>query len=162
MNCVDRALVDEQLDKLLTEAENLIPEEDLPDLPYMANVPDVHNWYEFEGLLWDLGEKIRLLVFENNIKFNSNQVDRIINICLDKKAKRGRQSFVMLLGKKCYCNYSEQIISILNDDDVDGHVIDTIYKMQSGQYVDQITPFLNHTKTWIRNKAKKYIEKYQS
>jgi hypothetical protein len=65
----------------------------------------------------------------------------------------------MLLGRKKYFQYSEKIVHLLNSDDVDGHVIDTLYKMGAGQYVEAIKPFLNHNRTWIRSKAKKYIEK---
>ena len=39
---------DSQLNSLLLSAEKLIPEKDLPDLPYMELVPTVHDWYDFE------------------------------------------------------------------------------------------------------------------
>ena len=85
----------------------------------------------------------------------------IISFCLDKKAKRGRQGFVMLLGKKIYCSCAELIVSLLNDDDVDGQVIDTLYKMGANSYADLIEPFLSHNRTWIKNEAKRYIQKYK-
>ena len=94
---MDRKVFDNELDTLLTRAEALIPEENLPDLPYMDLAPDVHDWYEFEHKLWEIGEEIRQFISENKNKLNKNQIDRIVSICLDKKAKRGRQSFVMLL-----------------------------------------------------------------
>ncbi len=161
MPYLERKIFDEELDKLLIKAEEIIPDEYLPDLPYMELVPDVHEWHMFEHELWNIGEEIRQFLLKNNRKLNENQIDRIINICIDKRAKRGRQSFVMLLGKKGYCSYSEKIIHLLNDEDVDGHIIDTIYKMQAGQYVELIEPFLKHKRTWIRNEAKRYIQKYR-
>lgn len=160
MRSLDRSVFDCELDTLLEKAESLIPAEILPDLPYMEHVSNVHEWYPFELELWNIGEQIRLLVSERNKKLNANQIDRIMNICLDKKAKRGRQSFVMLLGRKKYSDYAELLIPLLNDDDVDGHMIDTLYKMQASGYAALITPFLNHQRTWIRNTAKKYIQKY--
>ena len=90
-----------------------------------------------------------------------SQIDRIINICLDERAKRGRQSLVLLLGKKVYQKYSDKIAPLLDSDDIDGQVIDTLYKMQAGQYVDLIRPFMNHKRTWIKNTAKRYVQKYQ-
>lgn len=161
MKSIDRKLFDDELDRLFTKAEEKIPDEILPDLPYMEEIPDVHDWHMFELELWDIGEEIRQFVSEHNKKFNKHQIDRIINICLDKKGKRGRQSFVMLLGRKMYGNYAEKIVSLLNDDDVVGQVINTLYKMQAEQYVDLMTPFLNHNRTWIRNEAKRYIQKYE-
>ena len=132
---MDRKVFDNELDTLLTRAEALIPEENLPDLPYMDLAPDVHDWYEFEHKLWEIGEEIRQFISENKNKLNKNQIDRIVSICLDKKAKRGRQSFVMLLGKKIYNSYADMIVTVLNDDDVDGQVIDTLYKMGAKEYL---------------------------
>ena len=158
---MDRKVFDNELGRLLTKAESLIPEENLPDLPFMELAPDVHDWYMFEHELWEVGEDIRQFLLENKNKLNVSQIERIVKICLDKRAKRGRQSFVMLLGKKMFCDYAEQIASLLNDDDVDGHVIDTLYKMGATGYADLIEPFLTHNRTWIRNEAKRYIQKYK-
>ena len=158
---MDRKAFDNEIDNLLNRAEALIPEENLPDLPYMDLAPDVHDWYEFEHKLWEIGEEIRQFISENKNKLNKNQIDRIVSICLDKKAKRGRQSFVMLLGKKIYNSYADMIVTVLNDDDVDGQVIDTLYKMGAKEYVEQIEPFLTHNRTWIRNEAKRYVQKYK-
>ena len=158
---MDRTVFDNELDSLLVGAEALIPEENLPDLPFMDLAPDVHDWYKFEHDLWGVGENIRQFLSENKNKLNKKQIERIIKICLDKRAKRGRQSFVMLLGKKMYCDYADHIVSLLNDEDVDGQVIDTLYKMGAKEYVDLVEPFLTHNRTWIRNEAKRYVQKYK-
>lgn len=158
---MDRKDFDSTLDFLLFKAEDLIPEENLPDLPYMDLAPDVHEWYDFEHRLWEIGEDIRLFLSENKNKLTKKQIERIVSICLDKKAKRGRQSFVLLLGKKIYNSYADKIVTVLYDDDVDGQVIDTLYKMGAKEYVELIEPFLAHNHTWIRNEAKRYILKYK-
>ncbi len=49
----------------------------------------------------------------------------------------------------------------MNDHDVDGQVIDSLYKMGANEYVELIKPFLTHKQTWIRNEAKRYIQKYE-
>lgn len=158
---MDRKVFDNKLNGYLDNAEALIPKESLPDLPYMDLAPDVHDWYEFEHRLWEIGEEIRQFLSENKNKLNKNQIERIVSICLDKNAKRGRQSFVMLLGKKIYSSYADKIVTVLNDDDVDGQVIDTLYKMGAKEYVELIEPFLTHNRTWIRNEAKRYVQKYK-
>lgn len=157
---MDRKSFDYEINKLLDKAENLIPNDELPNLPYMELAPDVHDWYKFEHEIWTIGENIRQLISQNSKKLNSVHVERIIKICLDKKAKRGRQSFVMLLAKRMYTDHAERIVCLLNDNDVDGHVINTLYKMQASNYVHLIEPFLNHNCTWIRNEAKRYVQKF--
>ena len=67
----------------------------------------------------------------------------------------------MLLGKVKYREYANELISLLQDDDVNGHVIDTLYKMRADSYVALIAPFLTHKQTWIRNTAKKYVQKFE-
>lgn len=158
---MNRNVFDNELDNLLMRAESLIPEENLPDLPFMELAPDAHDWYEFEHELWEVGENIRQILSKNKNKPNNIQIERIIKICFDKRAKRGRQSFVMLLGRKMYCSYANQIVLLLNDDDVDGHVIYSLYKMGAKDYVELIEPFITHKRTWIRNEAKRYIQKYK-
>lgn len=154
MKVLDRKVFDEELGALLKRAEDLIPNEVLPDLPY-------GEWHSFELELWQIGETIRQFVAENGRKFNADQIERILNICLDKRAGRGRQSFVLLLGRKTYSTYAGCVVRILDDTDVDGQVIDTLYKMCAGQYVELVTLFLDHDKTWIGNLAKKYVQKYR-
>jgi len=159
---MDRKQFDNKLNELLSNAEFMIPDEILPDLPFMETTLDVHDWYDFEHELWGIGEEIRQHILCGKKKPNAEQVERIVSICMDKRAKRGRESFVMLLGKKCYINYAEKIATLLSDSDVDGHVIDTLYKMGADGYNLQIEPFTNHNRVWIRNKAKKYLEKYSN
>lgn len=155
---MDRFHFDKKIENFISKAEKTIPNELLPNLPLITS--DVHDWYDFEHQLWEVGEEIRIFLKENNRKLNKYQIEKIADICLDKRAKRGRQSFVMLLGKKIYADYANKIISLLTDDDVDGHVINTLYKMQVNGYANCIEPFLNNNKKWIRNEAKRYIEKY--
>lgn len=158
---MERKEFDLKLNQLLDHAEQLIPNELLEDLPFMEDVPDVHDWHRFELDLWDIGEEIRLLILESKKKPSKLQVERILKICLNRNAKRGRESFIMLLGKKCYACYAPEIVPLLNDEYVDGHTVDTLYKMDVSEYVKQIEPFVNHKRTWIKNTAKKYIQKYR-
>ena len=151
---------DIQVNRLLLSAENLIPEENLPDLPYMKLAPTVHDWYDFEHELWGIGEEIRQLILSEHKEMSTEQANRVCKICVDIKAKRGRQSFIMLLGKKRYKAYADKLSSALTDEDIAGHIISTLYKMGAAQYVDQIKHYITHSITWIRNEAKRYVEKY--
>lgn len=66
----------------------------------------------------------------------------------------------MLLGYKFCSQYASQIADQLKDSNVNGQAIDTLIKMQSSDYVPQVIPFMTDKTTWIKNKAKKYVEKY--
>ena len=118
-----------RINKILLSAEHLVPQENLPDLPFMELAPTVHDWYDFEHELWEIGENIRQLILTNKKDLSTEQADRVCKICENIKAKSGRQSFVMLLGKKRFLHYAERIACILLDDDIDGHIISTLYKM---------------------------------
>lgn len=157
---LSKSAFDKKINDLLAKAEGNIPCEASPDLPYMDHAPDVHRWHDFEFTIWNIAEEIRLLSLESKTALNKSHLDRIIDICLNKKARRVRQSFVMLLGKTKYRNYSGVLAPLLDDEDVNGHVIDTLYKMRAAGYATMITPFLNHKQTWIRNAAKKYVQKF--
>lgn len=157
---MNRTAFDNEMEQLLSAAESIIPDSIMPDLPYMTSAPDVHEWHSFELTLWNTGEKIRQLISLHKKSLTQSQLERILNICQDRRAARGRQSFVLLLGRKQYADYSHALIPLLNDDDVNGHVIDTLYKMQAHGYSDVITPFLAHHHSWIRKAAGRYIQKF--
>lgn len=158
---MERKEFDWKINQLLSDAEQLIPNALLEDLPFMTDVPDVHDWHRFELELWNKGEEIRLLILDSKKRPTKAQADRILDICLNPNAKRGRESFVMLLGRKCYAHYAPKIVGLLQDAYVAGHAVDTLYKMGASAYVDEIEPFLNHKRTWVKNTAKKYVQTYK-
>lgn len=150
---MDRKTFDNKINSLLENAEKIIPNEDVQI--------EISIWHTFEHELWKIGEVIRQLIHEEKKDLNVEQSDRICNICLNSKAKRGRQSFVMLLSKKRYFKYSDQLVSLLKDVDVSGHVLDALYKMKVLQYQEEVKPLLRSKYTWINKLAKRYIEKSQ-
>ncbi len=152
-----------EINNLLITAEELIPKELLHDLPPMKDCLDAPEWYDFEYSLWDIGEKIRqLMVVNKHCKPSQNQIERIVDIAINPIAKRGRQSFILLLGYKKYQKYANKIASQIKDEHVDGHVISTLYKMQAPNFIDEIAPYEFYKKrTWVRNEAKRYLAKYR-
>ena len=148
------------VERQIERVRELIPDELLPDLPALQGFPDVPGWHDFEHLIWQIGEEIRQLIHHEKKELNRKQTDEILSICANTNVKRGRESFVMLLGKKRYAEYAPQLVELLHDKYVDGHVVDTLYKMGAPNYALEITPFLSYNRTWIRNAAKKYLQKY--
>lgn len=72
---MDRNCFDEKIEEFFSKAEKLIPNELLPDLPLIS--PDVHDWYDFEHQLWEVGEEIRIFLKENNRKLNKYQIRKL-------------------------------------------------------------------------------------
>lgn len=155
---MDKPAFDSTLERLLSEAKDLIPEEALPDRPY-RNGTD-HGWYDFELKLWAKGEEIRQLLQTSGRKLSSGQALSVLALCLEPNAKRGRQSFLLLLGQKTYAVHGAAVASLLSDPHVAGQAIDTLYKMGASGYCREVEPFLEHPMTWVRNSAKRYLLKY--
>lgn len=159
---MERQVFDRRLNELLSEAECLIPKTMSADRQISNHEVDAREWQRFELDLWDIGETIRRLILESRKKPSREQLGRICGICVNSFAGRGRQSFVLLLGKKCYAEYAPLIAPFLSDSDIAGQTADTLYKMGTPDYISQMEPLTRHKQTWIRNIAKKYVDKYNA
>ena len=147
--------------ELIAKAKELTPVQLEPDLEPIEGFPDVPNWHDYEHKIWAIGANIRTIMFSNkSLRKDKDINDLVIYFCSNKNAKRGRQSFVLLLGYKHLAVYAPKLIKLIDDEYIDGHVIDTIYLMQSEGYEKEIRPFATHKITWIRKTALKYLEKY--
>ncbi len=121
------------------------------------------TWYPFELEIWQKGEEIRqYLLADNNNKLTESQISQIVEIATNPCAKRGRQSFVMLLGDKKFQKFAPAVALQIHDENVSGQVIDTITKMKAKGFSDVINPFVTHDKELISKNAKTYFEKIGS
>ena len=153
---------EDEILKIIQETKVLIPEVFLDNLEIdsMSNQP---KWYPFESQIWKNGERIRqLFLTDKKLRNKESVFDKLFEIATNRNAKRGRQSFIMLFGSVKHSKYSSQLIKQIDDNSVDGQIIDTIYKMKVTEFTKEIKPFTNHDFTWIRNIAKKYIEKHKT
>ena len=78
----NRELFDSEFDDLIRKVEEKIPETNLPDLPYMKEAPDVHDWYMFEHEIWAIGEEIRQLTVKYKIKFSALRYQFSVYFCI--------------------------------------------------------------------------------
>ena len=152
---MDRKTFDAEISVFLADAAVLISREH-----GQKEMAVAYDWHPWEMALWNIGEQIRQFTIQHKKSLNTDQAHAIVDICLDPSAGKGRQSFVLLLGKTVYSPLAGQLSSLLSDADVCGHVINTLYKMKASGYAGQIRPFENHEQTWIRKEAKRYLEKY--
>jgi hypothetical protein len=66
----------------------------------------------------------------------------------------------MALGFVAARQHARTLCSFLSDSDVCGHVLYTLVKMKSPEFVREVEPLIESDKTWIRNLAKKYLSRY--
>lgn len=145
--------------KKIKEAESLVPQNIEPDLPPTQLLPNIPEWHSYEHKIWKLGEDIRqLFLLYPSLKSDKEIHLQILDICLNPNSKRGRQSFIMLLGYKQFSDYAEVLITQVNDEFVTGHILDTILKMKVSGYGRIMENYINYNITWIRNVAKRYLK----
>jgi len=150
----------EKILQLIESAKSEIPTDLVKDLPVseLTGYPQKHS---FEYNIWGIGEKIRpLLIEEPKLRSNIEIQKGILSICMDKRAKKGRESFVMLMGSVKFAKYASEIASLVNDSDVSGHAINTLVKMKQPGFFQEVAPHKESKIAWVRNAAKKYCEKY--
>ena len=127
----------------------------LPPKKELLGAPD---WREFERRLWKLGEDIRQFLMRTPRLRNDKELQaKLLSIACDRRALRGRQSFIMLFASKIFNEHANKIASQLGDPSVDGQVIYTLYRMRAKGFSEKIWPYTKHDKTWIRKEAKRYI-----
>ena len=150
----------EKIMEYMREVVSLVPDRLEPDLPPSKMFPDVPEWHSYEFKVWQLGEKIRqILAVDTRLRDDKEIVKLIVEVASNRRLKRGRQPFIMLLENKRYAGYASLLISQIDDKFVYGHVLNTIIKMQVWDYECEIEPLTSDRSAWVRNKAKIYIEK---
>lgn len=88
--------------------------------------------------------------------------EKYIEIVKDKTNGISRQMIVILLGKLQCEKAIPTLISLLQDDDVNGHVIIALGYFKDNELVKYIEPFLSHEKRWIKKEAEKTIKKIKN
>lgn len=147
--------------RLISEAEALVPARLEPDLPPGKSTAGEPDWHPFEHEVWQIGERIRQLLNACKVLRCDHRLhEAIVRMCQNRAAKRGRQSFILLLGYSC-CDYLAYAISSeLGDSGVQGHVVHTLLKMRVAGFFTRVEPLTRSRFAWIRNKANTYCERY--
>ena len=152
-----------EIKKLVGKTLKLIPTEYEKDLPPTEFSPNVPKWHDYEHTIWQNGEKIRqILCVHKNLRKNKELLDLFLTIALNRNAKRGRQSFIMLFWYKHCSEYADLLIKQIDDDFVNGYIIEGLNKMKVGKFFSLVEPYKTSKVTWIRNQAKKYINEYST
>lgn len=143
---------------LLEQARSAVPSSTLVR-PSSTTRSDPPKWHDFEFTVWELGEKIRQALTEcTSLRKDVDLQRAFLELAVDRRADRGRQAFIMLLGFKSCADHAPRLVGELDDLDVAGHVVSTLYKMKASGFTAQVRPFANDKRAWIRKEAKRYLE----
>lgn len=146
-----------EIEELVKAARRLVPGSLLKPLPIDDSI-GVPAWRDFEHDVWAIGEEIRqLLVEAPRLRADRALQAQFVEIACDRRAHRGRQSFVMLLGYRSCAEHAPRLAEHLDDPFVGGHVVGVLYKMQAPGYSALVRPLLDDKMAWVRNEAKRYL-----
>jgi hypothetical protein len=107
-----------------------------------------------DGYKWSIGDAFSIILdkrFEN----------QYIEIIKNKKHGHARQMVTIALGKLKSERAIPVLISLLDDEDVNGHVVMALGYYKKPELKKYIEPFLTYKKTWIRNAAKSALKKME-
>jgi hypothetical protein len=142
------------------EALRLAPAQFPADLP-VSKISRQPEWHSFEHSCWKHGEDIRQKLFKApRLRGNAQIVAAILEVIEQRNLRRGRQSFVMLLGTVKAAYAASRVALWVEDPDISGHAIDTLLKMRVSGYAGVVRPHVSAKHAWIRRKAKAYLERY--
>jgi hypothetical protein len=145
-------------------ALGLAPPEWLPDLPALGGLlaplglPQLHP---FENEAWAIGESIRQAFVQSpRFKKKAALIGKVVEVATHRNLRRGRQSFVMAIGFVAAREFSEMLVPLLDDSDVNGQVVYTLLKMKATGYAHAVSALLQSDEVWKQRLARKYIGRY--
>jgi hypothetical protein len=106
--------------------------------------------YEPTGAKWAIGDALDFVA-------DDSVFDEIAQIVQDKSHGRGREMVVLALKNMKNPKAVPLLISLLDDDEVAGHAIMALRKLEAVEARERIVPFLKHPKSWFRQEAKKAL-----
>lgn len=109
---------------------------------------------EEQSKKWAIGNAIRVIS-------DKRYIDDYLKIISDNLNGRSRQMLVYGMGAFKEDKVKEALISLLDDEEVNGHAIYALSKFKDISLIEKLERFLNHKVTWKRNEAKKAISKLE-
>jgi HEAT repeat protein len=104
---------------------------------------------------WAIGNSLSLIADKNSFA-------DLIQIVQESEHGIARQTIVDTLGKLKNKQAIPVLINLLKDDDVQGHAVIALSKFKDPSSIPYIEPLVSHKVTWIRNAAKKAINKLEN
>ncbi|MCP3773885.1 HEAT repeat domain-containing protein [Paenibacillus sp. MZ04-78.2] len=105
-----------------------------------------------QNLKWAIGNTISLIDDEGNLP-------KLMEVAGDKKNGMSRQMFIIAIGQTKNSIALPLLKSLLDDNEVVGHVIMALAKYQMPEIISDLQLLEQHPVKWVRNEAKKAIKK---
>lgn len=102
--------------------------------------------------LWEYGD---LLYSIKRYKY----LPQYLEIIKNKEYGTSRQMVVLLVGKSKKPEVIPVLKELLNDSDVEGHAVQALANFKGDDIVKIMQQYTNHKMAWIRNTAKRYLNK---
>jgi hypothetical protein len=142
----------------LTKVENKVVKEEIvrcltvkkaPPVVGAALVQEFLN-SEDRFLKWAIGNALSAVA-------DSSVLGELLAIAEDKRHGTARQMVVVGLGKFPEEAVYGALLRLLKDEEVRGHAVMALGKLAHVPARDELIPFLDHEKAWVRRKAKEAI-----
>ena len=121
-----------------------------------AAKPLISEFYKSNNVRfkWAIGNSLSIIADEESLP-------EMIKIAQEKEHGIARQMIVDGLGAFKREDVKSVLVKLLNDDDVVGHAISGISKTGDKDLIKYIEPFITYKIKWIRNEARKAIQKLE-
>jgi len=129
----------------------------------MAGVGGAPDWLGYENALWELSEDLRaLLRRERATTAPSPLMDAVAKLVADVRFGKGRQNFVLVRGEFGGPEYREDLAVLLDDDDIQAHVLSALVSISDGRHVVRAEKIaVSARSVAARRAAKRYLKRFK-
>jgi hypothetical protein len=102
------------------------------------------------GLRWTIGNALEVL-------FDDAAFDAYVELVRDERYGKARQMVVLGLGKSKRPEAVHVLMSLLDDPDIDGHVVKALGRLNAPTARPALEAKLNDKRAWVRGEARKAL-----
>lgn len=106
----------------------------------------------YSSFKWAIGNGLSVVA-------DDSVFDDLVGIAKDKSHGTARQMVAVALGNMRNPRAVEVLLELLEDDEVAGHAIMALRKLNSPRARARVEQFLDHPKTWVRAEARRTLAK---
>ena len=118
------------------------------------NPPEYNNPTLTDLYKWSIGDAFSIIL-------DGRYENEYIEIIKNKQNGHSRQMVAIALGKLKSEKALPVLLNLLDDEEINGHVVMALGYYKKPILLRYIEPFLNHKKAWIRAQAKSAIKKIE-
>ena len=130
----------------------------------MGGIDGAPDWLGYESQLWEISEDLRqYLRTRRRLRGQNALADAVAEIVADPAYGKGRQNFVLVLGRFGGPAYADLIARGLDDPEVCAHAIYALRLQKDDRFVEQARRMLADPPSGAaRTEARKYLKRFES